>query len=270
MKKIKFIVVLLLGLNLLFAFSATAGPVLDRIMEKGELVVGTSGDQPPLTAKTKEGKIIGMDADLARLMASAMGVELRLEAMQFSKLLPALQAGKVDMVLSGMTITAERNLQVAFVGPYFVSGKGILAKIEKIASSENTADINRQDFSLAVLKGSTSEVFAKKFLNKARLTTTETLDRALNLLFEDKVDAVVADYPFCAVAAFRNKQERLIAGEARFTYEPLGIALSSKDPLLVNWVENFLDRLEGSGNLDILTLRWFESSSWMEQLPEKP
>ena len=52
-------------------------------------------------------------------------------ALGFGVLLPALQAGKVDMVLSGMTITPDRNLKVAFVGPYFISGKAILTKIKR-------------------------------------------------------------------------------------------------------------------------------------------
>lgn len=109
--------------------------------------MGTSDDQAPLSATTKDGRIIGLDADLAGLMAEAMGVKLQLKGMPFPELLSALQEGKIDMILSGMTISSKRNLKAAFVSPYFTSGKGILTKIEKIASSEEAADINRQDFS---------------------------------------------------------------------------------------------------------------------------
>ena len=77
MKKVQFIAVLILILTLLTAVAATAGAGLDRILKRGELVVGTSGDQPPLTVKTKDGKIIGLDADLSMIMAEAMGVKLR-------------------------------------------------------------------------------------------------------------------------------------------------------------------------------------------------
>jgi polar amino acid transport system substrate-binding protein len=52
-----------------------------------------------------------------------------------------------------------------------------------------------------------------------------------------------------------------------FTYEPLGIAVPANDPLLVNWVENFLMTLGGSGGLQVLTERWFKDPSWLNKLP---
>ena len=95
-------------------------------------MVGISGDQPPLNGTTKEGRIIGLDADLANTIASGMDVKVRFSKMPFSDLLPALQAGKVDMVISGMTMTLDRNTKVAYIGPYLVSGKGILLKRTKV------------------------------------------------------------------------------------------------------------------------------------------
>jgi len=131
MKKITVITMVALALSFLTAVSAPAGAVLDRIVQKGELTVGTSGNQLPFSVTTKEGDIMGLDADLATLMAAAMGVKVKFNTMPFSELLPALKAGKVDVVLSGMTITPERNLKVAFVGPYFISGKSIIIPFEK-------------------------------------------------------------------------------------------------------------------------------------------
>lgn len=64
--------------------------------------------------------------DLARAVAGAMEVRLRVEVIPFDELIPALEKGRIDMIISSMTITAERNLRVAFVGPYFISGQSIL------------------------------------------------------------------------------------------------------------------------------------------------
>src|SRR5262245_55015352 len=95
--------------------ASTAGPaptsVLGRIRTKGELVVGTAASMPPLNMTTKTGEIIGLEIDLARAMADAMRVKLRLAPMPFSDLLPALEAGQVDMILSGMSMTPERNMR---------------------------------------------------------------------------------------------------------------------------------------------------------------
>lgn len=247
--------------------SKPTAPVLDRILQRGELVVGTSGEQPPLTVKNKAGKIIGLDADLARYIANAMDVKLRFEVMPFPELLPALEAGKVDMILSGMTITPKRNLKVAFVGPYYISGKGILTKIETATSLKEASRMNRPDFTVVALKNSTSQLFAEKAMPRAKLMTANSMDEAVELVIQGKVDALVADYPVCAVSAFRHQGKGLAAGEVRFTVEPLGIALPANDPLLVNWVENFLRTVQGTGGLANLEQRWFKDGSWIKELP---
>lgn len=256
-----------LGLCFLFTVSASAGPVLDRILKRGELVVGISGNQPPLNATSKEGNIIGLDADLAILMADTMDVKVKFNTIPFSELLSSLEAGKVDVIISGMTITPERNLKVAFVGPYFISGKSIITTKEKALSLDSVADINTPATTLTALKGSTSQAFVEKCIPEAKLITTKNYDEALELVMQGKADAMIADYPFCAVSAFRYRDKKLVAVDKPFTYEPLGIALPANDPLLVNWVENFFMTLEGSGDLQMLTERWFRDSSWLSKLP---
>jgi polar amino acid transport system substrate-binding protein len=116
MKKLILFVSVLFLLSLMVAAGASAGSALDRIIKKGELAVGTSGTQPPMSATNKKGELMGMDVDISKAMADAMGVKLKFVPIPFAELLPALEAGKVDMVLSGMTITPERNRKAAFVG----------------------------------------------------------------------------------------------------------------------------------------------------------
>ena len=81
--------------------------------------MGTTGKQPPLNRTDKDGKVVGLEVDLARLIDGAMGVKTRFWTMPFAELLPALEAGKVDMVISGMTITPLRNSKAAFAGTCF-------------------------------------------------------------------------------------------------------------------------------------------------------
>lgn len=245
---------------------STVSPVLDRIQQRGEVLVGTSGNQPPLNATTKDGRIIGLEVDLARAIASAMDVKLRVVTMPFSELVPALQSGKVDLVLSGMTMTPQRNLKVAFVGPYFVSGKSLLSKLETMSSISDASEINTPSMKLAALKGSTSQYFVEKIIPKATLTLTADYDEAVQLVRQGKIDALVADYPFCAISVFRYPQDHLVTLKTPFTFEPLGIALPAGDPLLVNWVENFLTMVEGTGVLFEITSKWFEGGSWVSQL----
>ena len=154
------------------AVKEPAAPVIDRILKRGELVVGTSGNMPPFNMTTKQGELIGLDVDLSKYMAAAMGVKLRLVTMSFFELLPALEAGKVDMILSSITITPERNLKVAFVGPYFVTGKSFLTKRQTIASVKDGSYLNKPNITLAALKDSTSQTFVENAKAKARIVLT--------------------------------------------------------------------------------------------------
>jgi polar amino acid transport system substrate-binding protein len=86
------------------------------------------------------------------------------------------------------------------------------------------------------------------------------------MLMQDKITALVADYPFCAFSAFRYRDKGLVAGQSRLTFEPLGIAVKP-DTLLLNWLRNFVIMLDGSGQLKLLSQKWFESGSWIKELP---
>ncbi|MGD8293612.1 MAG: transporter substrate-binding domain-containing protein [Desulfobacterales bacterium] len=264
-KKTSFILAIVLTLTVSMATLASAGKSLNRILQKGELVVGITGTQPPLNATSKDGKIIGFDADIAKSIALNMGVRLKFFRRPFAELLPALEAGKVDMVLSSMTMTLPRNLKAAFVGPYYISGKGILTKTDKIGALQKADGLNKAEFKVAALKGSTSQEFAAKAAPKANLVTTSTYGEAVEMLLNNQIDALIADYPFCAFTAFRYEDKGLIAGQSKLTFEPLGIAVS-EDTLLINWLQNFMMALEGSGQLKALNQRWFKDGSWIKEL----
>lgn len=247
--------------------TSSSSPVIDRIVDRGELVVGTMGNMPPMNMTTKDGEFIGLEIDLAKSIALAMGVKHRFETMPFSELLPALQKGKVDMVLSQMTITPKRNLNVAFVGPYFISGKAFLTKKKTIAEAKQASQLNSPDTKLVAIKGSTSQAFAEDFIPKATLWTAKDYDEAVKMVIDDEVHAMIADYPVCVVSVFRYPEAGLLSVVTPLTYEPIGIAVPAGDPLLVNWLENFMHGLEGSGMLDELKEKWFARGSWLKKLP---
>ena len=247
--------------------SASAPGRLQSIVQSGELRAGLSGNQPPLNMKNKQGEIIGLEVDLLDALAQSMGLEARLVAMPFADLLPALVSGEVDLVMSGMTITPERNARVAFVGQYVISGKSLLTKSKTIANVESVAVLDMPSRTYAALRGSTSENFVKTNLPQAELVATKDYDTAVHLVIDDKVDALVADYPICALSVLRHPEANLSMLTTPFTVEPLGIALPADDPLFVNLVENYLTTLDGTGLLTQLKAKWFSDGSWVTELP---
>jgi len=249
--------------------SASAGassPVLDRILSRGELRVGMSGDMPPLNMTTKEDKLIGLDADLAAIIADAMNVNLSLQSIPFAELLPALEAGRIDMIIANMTITPERNLKAVFVGPYFVSGKGLLTKRSTLVTVERVEELNSPEFTFVTLAGSTSELVARSGAPQAKLLTAANQEQAVQLVIDGGADALIADFPICVVAAFRYRDAGLVAANTPITYEPIGIAIPRGDPHLVNWLENVLDGLGKAGVMKVLKKKWFGEPKWVDQL----
>ena len=248
------------------ASAAASSPVLDQILSRGELRVGMSGDMPPLNMTTREDKLIGLDADLAAIIADAMNVKLNLQSIPFAELLPALEAGRIDMILSNMTITPERNLKAVFVGPYFVSGKGLLTKRSTLVTVERIEELNSPDFTFVTLTGSTSELVARKGAPEAKLLTAANQEQSVQMVIDGNADAMIADFPICVVAAYRHRDAGLVAASTPITYEPIGIAIPRGDPHLANWLENVLDGLRKAGVMKVLKKKWFGEPKWVDQL----
>ena len=266
MKKSLFKMIMVLFLLLCFVSVALAGPTIDSILKKKELVVGTSADMPPLIFKAKDGTPKGLDADLSQFIARSMNVKLRVAVLPFEELIPALESGKIDMILSCMTITPERNLRVAYIGPYFMSGQSILTTKAIAIGINSPADINKPDFSIAVPQGTTTEKIAKIMLPNATLVVVRSTDDTLDLLLKNKVKALMADYPYTSVLSIRYRDKGFVANPP-FSAEPIGIAVRQDDPLLINLLQNLLMLIKGNGLLDNMTSRWFTDPSWIADLP---
>ncbi len=241
-------------------------PVLSRIADSGILRVGMSAGQPPFNVTNRDGKVIGMDVDLAGLLAASLGVKLDIIEMPFADLLPALEGGDVDLVISGMTATLQRNMRAAFVGPYHLSGKSILARSETIAALQSEG-LNKDSLKIAALRGSTSEDFVKLRAPEAQLTATDTYDTAIDLLLSNKVDLFVADVSIVQLSQLRWPDAGLVSASKPLTIEPIGVAVPAGDPLMLNLVENYVDALIASGTMERLRKKWFESGAWLMQLP---
>ena len=175
------------------------------------------------------GELIGFEVDLANLVADALGVEVEFVTIAFPDLLDALKKGEIDIVMSGMPITAARSLDAVFVGPYIVSGKSVLAKSQALAGGETAQDFNRTGITVAALRNSTSEAYVKKRLAKAKLVTVEHYDEAIQMIIKNEIKALIADVPACKLAVFRYPDEDLTTLSAPLTVEPIGIAVSSSE-----------------------------------------
>jgi polar amino acid transport system substrate-binding protein len=250
-------------LSILSSLPAVSQKVLASIVKSGEIRIGTTGDQPPFSMKSKTGELMGYEIDLAKALATTLGVKPKLVEMPFSDLMDALKSGKIDAIMSGMTITPERNLSALFAGPYIVSGKSILTKSSKVAAFNADTSAGGKKYKIVCLKGSTSEEFVKTVMSKHQLIAVNNYDEGVAMVINDQADAMVADKPICVLSILKNPGKDLVTGEQPLTVEPIGMALPSGDPQFLNLVTNYLSTLQISGTLPALENKWFKDGSWM-------
>jgi len=235
-----------------------AQTALEGIVKKGKLVLGTSGNMTPMTRSIDKGKdAVGFDIDLAKAMAQSMGVELEIKVIAFDKLIPALKSGKVDVIISNMTITPKRNTQVAFVGPYLISGKCLITKKADIASAKKE-ELNKASNKMVVLNGTTDEDFVRVVMPKVEAVTVTTQEEAIALVRNSKVSAMLSEYPICKAIIANNPDDNFISISSNLTYEPIGVAIAPQNTHLINYTQNFFMRADKLGLFKVLGEKWFK------------
>jgi amino acid ABC transporter substrate-binding protein, PAAT family (TC 3.A.1.3.-) len=194
----KFITGLLLGLALgllmvLFApqqapASPTCPTSVDAVKSRGKLIVGTSADWPPYEY-IEEGKVVGIDIDLAKRIAERLGVELEIRDMKFSALIEAAKRGDVDIVIADMAITPDRERQVLFSIPYQVDSSVVVARRGSQIKSIN--DLRGK--SIGVQVGTVQEDWAvKTFGNYSKIVRYDKVyPYMVEALRKGDIDAIV-------------------------------------------------------------------------------
>jgi polar amino acid transport system substrate-binding protein len=238
---------------------------LNEIIKRGELRVGLETGYVPFEMRDKRGNIIGFDIDLAKKMASVLKVKVTFVNTQWDGIIPALLTDKFDILMSGMTITSERNVQVNFAQPYIVIGQTILLAKKDADKVKSYKDLNDPKYIIATKLGTTGEIATRRYLPRATIRTFETeADGALEVR-NGQADAFIYDLPFNAVYIAQYSGE-LIHLKEPFTKEPLGWAVRKGDPDFLNWLDNFLAEIHNDGTYDVLYQRWFEGSDWLKNL----
>ena len=108
------------------AAQADAGKAIATIKQRGKLIVGTATGYYPFEMVDKDGKLVGFDIDISKAFAKELGVEVEFQNYSFAGLIPAIQSGKIDIVLAGMAITDKRKEAIDYTDPYYMAGQAVL------------------------------------------------------------------------------------------------------------------------------------------------
>jgi polar amino acid transport system substrate-binding protein len=265
MKQVKTLIACLLALCVLLPGLAAAD-TLDDILARGTLRIGTEPGYMPFEMTNKRGEIVGFDVDMAKSIADAMGVKLELVSTAWDGIIPALITKKFDIIMSGMTLTQERNMKIGFASPYIVIGQSILVDKKLEGTIKSYKDLNNKKYKVASKLGTTGEQATKRMIPNCTYISFETEQEGVMDLLNGKVDAFVYDLPFNAIAFAEKGQGKVILLDDPFTYEPLAWAVNKGNADLINWLDNFLAQAKNDGTYDTIYKKWFLSDAWLKDL----
>lgn len=231
---------------------------LDKIKERGELIIGTSADYAPREFHMViDGKdtIVGYDIDIAKEIAKDMGVELKIQDMSFDGLLTALNAGHIDMVIAGMAATEERKKAVDFTISYGKSTdneEGQKLVIRKDDKNLYTDIESLTDKKLGVQKGGMQEEIAKSQLSNAKILYLSKIPNMIMDLQMNKVDAIILAGD--VAQNYANENDTIYVTDIPLTQEEknTSIAIKKGNESIVNQANSTLKRLMDDGSMDTI------------------
>ena len=232
---------------------------LGKIQQKGEITIGVKYDVPPFGFKNPQtNSIEGFDVDLGKAVAAKLGVKPKLIEAISDNRIPFLEDGTADLILSTMTINAERVEQIEFSKPYFIAKGRILVK----GDSDITGIDDLGGRKVCTALGSTYEATIKKGAPDADLRLVDSYSECLELIQNGAVDAVSTDDVILTGMIIQDDSLKLVGEE--LTQEPYGAGIKKGNDELKTLVDETFDEYKQDG-------RWQKTyEKWVGQYTKQP
>lgn len=231
--------------------------------EDGKLVMATNATFPPYEYYDADKQIVGIDVEVAGLIADKLGLELEVSDMEFDSIIAAVKQGKADIGMAGITITEERKKNVAFSDTYTKATQMIIVQEgSAIASPDDLKDVK-----IGVQTGTTGDLYVSDLSEDGVevMQFSKGID-AVIALTQGKVDAVVIDGEPAKV--FVEGNEGLVLLDEAFTEEEYAIAVAPENEELLEQINTALAELEESGELQAVVDKYISSDSAEEETTE--
>ncbi|MEN8199021.1 MAG: transporter substrate-binding domain-containing protein [Thermodesulfobacteriota bacterium] len=220
------------------------------------LRVGVTSDAPPIIYK-KNKKILGLEADLAKKFARFSGRTVKFIEVDWSDQIEALEDNKIDIIMSGMTITEPRRYRISFTNPYLRSGQILLVRLrDKGRFSTGIYSLMNSSYAIGVVKNTTGDLFITRTINGAKMKRFKSSESAVKALINKDIDAFVYDAPMVCHYAAINENAKLTPILTLATEEFLAWGIRKEDSELRSQANEFLQQLETSGQLQQIIRNW--------------
>jgi len=213
------------------------------------LVVGMDLSYPPFETIDAQGNPAGVSVDLARALGESLHRPVMIENIPFTGLIPSLLSGKIDLILSSMTDTPEREKTIAFSDPYLSIGLAVLAGSK--SGLTGPKDLDQPGRTLAVRQGTTGQVWAQAHLSQAKTLVLDKESSAVLEVIQGKADGFLYDQ----MSVWKNHHQH--PSETIALLEPVqrefwAMGLRPDDTALQTQVNAFLKSFRDAGGFDHL------------------
>lgn len=243
--------------------TALTASAIARIQNSGRVRIGVLYTEPPFGEFTERGEVKGLDADLARAMAEAWGVELRLRQVTRQTALELLASNDIDLLVAAQVHRRELDRTLEFSQTYYLGSLSVMLRADDGAS--DLGGLNGRK--LGVVMGSAAEASARRWATRVgfngTIETFVTLDRVYGALGSGVIDAVVAQRHQLGRLSFLTPDEVKIIDE-NLELEPYAVAFRRQDLPLRQLVNHTLQVLQVNGKLDEIRAAHFTDGTYHE------
>ena len=233
------------------ATTSTESP--PEVSDPNILRVGIAADLPPLAFKSGS-EYQGVEPDLARALAEDLGKTVQFVELRWESLIDALLSGKVDIIMSGMTITQARLMRVNFSKPYLRAGQTVLVRRTDAALIQMS--LFDPKTRVGAQKATTGDFWAKQNCSRNDRKLFPTAGLGARALVAGQIDAFICDAPVNWWLASENEAAGLTVVGGYLTDEYLGWAIRKDDAELLEAANRFIDESKENGRLHSIIRNW--------------
>lgn len=241
--------VTLLGTLALASTSTLAGEALDRIEQTNEIRIGVTGDYMPFSEKLSDGSYVGIEHDLAAVIAQELGVKLTLVPTSWPTLMQDFKNGKYDIGMSGISVNPARKEFAEFSTSYYRYGKSPITLCEHVDQFNTLEKIDQPETTVVINEGGTNAQFARNNLKQAKLHVEPTNKYVYDRILDGTVDLMITDSVEADYRARHHVELCRSMPEQQFTESSIA-AMMPKDAELKARINAVLAKLDESGQLD--------------------
>jgi polar amino acid transport system substrate-binding protein len=220
-----------------------------------ELVIGMELNYPPFEMTDEHGQPAGVSVDLAEALGKYLGRDVRIENTPFDGLIPSLNTGRIDLIISSMTATLDRAQSIDFSDPYLTTGLCLL--ISKNSPARSIKSLDQPDRVLAVKSGTTAQTFAAQHIKQAHVLVLDQENACVLEVVEGKADAFIYDQ-MSTYQNWRHHEDTTIALLKPFQEEHWAIGIRKGNTVLLGQVNQFLKDFRARNGFDELGDRYLK------------